>query len=294
MYVVDDVDYSEYSMLQLVSAPAVLISVALLVLALTYVITGSPVSLGFEFTGGVNVQIDDDVTVDEVESEFGSIEGAPEPENVRSISDGAVVRYGPLNEDELSAVQDYRDSNYPDATVSTVSAAFGASLLYQGVVAVVFAFGLMTLIVFAFFRSFVPAAGIVASAFSDMTVPIAAMTLLGIEMSLATIPAILLLIGYSIDSDILLTRNTLKGRRSEFYTNVRTAMRTGITMTTTSMAAMAVMAVIAHLFSVFVLRDIGVILFVGLATDLVNTYMMNVGVLRWYVLKDLHEGVEVT
>lgn len=284
---VEDIDYSRYSFGRLVAVPATLFTLAILVLAVSYAVTGSPVSLGYEFTGGVSIQIEDGSTVQEVREDFSGVEGAPDPENVRSITGGAVVRYGPLTEDQQSALDEFRRANYPDASLSAVSAAYGSSLLIQSMGAVAFAFLLMSLIIFAFFRTFVPSAAVVASALSDMTVPVAFMTVVGIDVSLATIPAILLLIGYSIDSDILLTRNTLTGKRRDFYDNVRSAMRTGVTMTTTSMSAMFVMAVAAHLFNVFVLRDIGLILFVGLATDLVNTYMMNVGVLRWYVLRPI-------
>ncbi len=290
---IDDIDYSQYSFQQLVAIPTVLFTLAILILAITYALTGSPVSLGFEFTGGVNIQIEDGTSVSQVEEDFTGIEGVPEPENIRGITGGAVVRYGPLTEDEQAIVDDFRQENYPDASLSSVSAAYGSSLLYQSMGAVAFAFLLMSLIIFAFFRTFVPSAAVVASALSDMTVPIAFMTLVGIDVSLATIPAVLLLIGYSIDSDILLTRNTLTGKRTDYYENVRTAMRTGVTMTTTSMAAMFVMAIVAHIFNVFVLRDIGLILFVGLGTDLINTYMMNVAILRWHVLKPLPDGGEV-
>ncbi len=284
---VEDIDYSRYSFGQLVAVPATLFTLALLVLAVSYALTGSPVSLGYEFTGGVSIQIEDGSTVQEVREDFTGIEGVPEPENVRSITGGAVVNYGPLTDDEQSAIDDFRRDNYPDASLSAVSAAYGSSLLVQSMGAVAFAFLLMSLIIFAFFRTFVPSAGVVASALGDMVVPIAFMTVVGIDVSLATIPAILLLIGYSIDSDILLTRNVLTGKRREFYDNVRSAMRTGVTMTTTSMAAMFMMAVAAQVFNVFVLRDIGLILFVGLATDLVNTYMMNIAVLRWHVSRPL-------
>jgi len=281
---VEEVDYSEHTSKKLIAVPFAILLIALLVLAAHFALTGLPVGLGFEFTGGVSLQMQTDQPVSQVEGDFSTIEGVPEPDAVQAISGGALVRYQPLTDDEMSNLRDFRDNEYPDASIEMVSPAQGTSLLYQSIGAVLFAFLLMTFVIFAFFRTFVPSAAIVASATSDMLVPIGIMTLLGIEVSLATIPAILLLIGYSIDSDILLTRNTLTGRRKKFYENVGSAMKTGVTMTTTSMAAMAVMAVSAQLFSIFVLRDIGIILFFGLGMDLVNTYMMNVAVLRWHIL----------
>ncbi|MDZ7687664.1 MAG: protein translocase subunit SecF [Halobacteriales archaeon] len=282
--IVDEVDYSEHSSKKLLAIPFAILALALLVLVVHFALTGLPVGLGFEFTGGVSLQMQTDTPVSQVEQDFSTIEGVPEPAAVQSISAGALVRYQPLDDDQMSNLRDFRDDEYPDASVEMVSPAQGTSLLYQSIGAVLFAFVLMALVIFVFFRTFVPSMAIVASATSDMIVPIGIMTLLGIDVSLSTIPAILLLIGYSIDSDILLTRNTLTGRRKKFYENVRSAMKTGVTMTTTSMVAMAVMAVSAQLFSIFILRDIGVILFFGLAMDLVNTYMMNIAVLRWHVL----------
>jgi len=281
---VEDIDYSEHTSKKLIAVPFVILLIALLVLAVHFALTGLPVGLGFEFTGGVSLQIQTDQPVSQVEADFSTISGVPEPNAVQSISAGALVRYQPLDDGEMDSLRDFRDAEYPDASIEMVSPAQGTSLLYQSMGAVAFAFLLMAVVIFAFFRTFVPSMAIVASATSDMVVPIGIMTLLGIDVSLSTIPAILLLIGYSIDSDILLTRNTLTGRRKKFYDNVRSAMRTGVTMTTTSMAAMAVMAVSAQIFSIFVLRDIGIILFFGLAMDLINTYMMNVAVLRWHIL----------
>jgi len=112
-------------------------------------------------------------------------------------------------------------------------------------------------------------------------VPIAVMNLLGIQMTLGTIAALLMIIGYSVDSDILLNNSVLR-RTGDFYESVNRAMRTGVTMTLTSMAAMIVMAVVAALFGVDLLRNIGIILSVGLCADLMNTYLLNVSLLRWY------------
>jgi len=57
-----------------------------------------------------------------------------------------------------------------------------------------------------------------------------------------------------------------------------------VTMTLTSLSAMAVMALVAFLFGIELLASIGVVLVFGLATDLMNTYMLNLSLLRWYKL----------
>jgi preprotein translocase subunit SecF len=95
-----------------------------------------------------------------------------------------------------------------------------------------------------------------------------------------------MIIGYSVDSDVLLNNHILN-RRGGFYESTYRAMRTGVTMTLTSLVAMIVMTITATLFQIPLLPDIGIILVFGLATDLMNTYMLNLSLLRWYK----YEGV---
>jgi preprotein translocase subunit SecF len=45
---------------------------------------------------------------------------------------------------------------------------------------------------------------------------------------------------------------------------------------------MIVMTVVASIFGIQLLTAIGTVLVFGLATDLMNTYMLNLSLLRWY------------
>jgi preprotein translocase subunit SecF len=90
-----------------------------------------------------------------------------------------------------------------------------------------------------------------------------------------------MLIGYSVDSDLLLNNHILR-RRGDFYESTYRAMRTGVTMTLTSIAAMAVMTVVSTLFGIPLLPEVGLILVFGLSADLMNTYLLNVSLLRYY------------
>ena len=69
----------------------------------------------------------------------------------------------------------------------------------------------------------------------------------------------------------------------DFYESTSRAMRTGVTMTLTSIAAMAVMTIAAYLFGIQIMTAIGIVLVIGLLADLMNTYLLNVSLLRWYV-----------
>jgi preprotein translocase subunit SecF len=108
------------------------------------------------------------------------------------------------------------------------------------------------------------------------------MDLIGMELSLGTVAALLMLIGYSVDSDILLTTNLLR-KKGELNEKLRNTMRTGITMTSTTISAIFAMFVVSSYINIPILKDISIVLLFGLAVDLMNTWLFNAGVLRWYI-----------
>ena len=282
---VPEVDYTDYSNRQLVLVPLVVLAVALVIIGGWYFVTGAPANLGLEFTGGVELRIADDGEGDMRERIEGAFE--QEPDSVRSIpgDDVYVVTFRADADDPDGLAGDLESQaeagGLTTEAVDQVSASFAADTAQTALFGIGIAFLGMSVLVFALFRTFVPSVAVVASAFSDIMIPIAAMNLLGIEMTLGTVAALLMIIGYSVDSDILLNNSVLR-RTGDFYESVSRAMRTGVTMTVTSMFAMIVMAIVATVFGIDLLRDIGIILAIGLAADMMNTYLMNVTLLRWY------------
>jgi preprotein translocase subunit SecF len=274
---IPDVDFSRYSNRQLAAVPLALLALALLVVGGWFVVHGTPVGLGIEFTGGTELVVDTDDSAAEIRETFDQ-----EVTSVRSIQTGnTLVTFQSTDQD---AIRSQAISTYGDGSVelvSSTSATFGAGTQQTALVGVVVAFVGMSLLVFALFRSFVPSIAVVVSAFSDIVIPVALMNVLGIKLSLGTVAALLMLIGYSVDSDILLNNHVLR-RSGGFYESVERAMRTGVTMTVTSISAMAVMSLVAYLFGIQLLASIGVVLVLGLMTDLMNTYMLNLSLLRWY------------
>jgi len=281
---VPDVDYTAYSNRQLVLVPLAVLALALVVIGGWYVVTGAPATPGLEFTGGVELRV-----VDDGEDVRGQIETAfdRQPDAIQSIpaDDVYVVTFRATDGDPEDLAGQLDDqaaaANLETTGIDQVSPNFAADTVRTAIFGLALAFLGMSVLVFALFRTVVPSVAVVASAFSDLLIPVAVMNLLGIEMTLGIVAALLMIIGYSVDSDILLNNSVLR-RTGGFYESVSRAMRTGVTMTVTSMAAMIVMAIVAALFGIDLLRDIGVILAVGLCADLMNTYLLNVALLRWY------------
>jgi len=104
------------------------------------------------------------------------------------------------------------NERYPDAKVDQIGEMFGKTLQRQAFFAVLLSFIGMSIVVLIAFRSLVPAGAVVLAAFSDIVITAAIMNVIGIPLSLGTTAALLMLIGYSVDSDILLTTRVLKRR----------------------------------------------------------------------------------
>ncbi|MFB6170734.1 MAG: protein translocase subunit SecF [Haloarculaceae archaeon] len=290
---VPEVDYTRYSNRQLAAVPLAVLGVALLVLLVWSLFVtgtpshpGAPVKPGIEFTGGLELQVETTASPDQIRTAFDRQVESVQP--IRSDPNNYIVTFQAGDDQvEASAIQQQAEqAGYDVVSLQERSASFGDQTQQLALAGIAAAFVGMSVVVFLLFRTFVPSIAVVVSAFADIVIPLALMDVFGIELSLGAVAALLMLIGYSVDSDILLTNHVLR-RRGGFYESVHRAMQTGVTMTLTSLAAMAVMAVVAYLFGIPLLPAIGTVLVFGLTADLMNTYMLNLSLLRWYK----YEGV---
>lgn len=135
-----------------------------------------------------------------------------------------------------------------------------------------------------YFRNSIPSLAIILSAFADIFMTLALFNLLGMKMSTAGIVAFLMLIGYSVDTDILLTNRVLKRHEDSLNKRLFSAFKTGITMTLTSLLAIVIALFVVSSFSA-VLTKIFTVLVIGLGFDILNTWITNVSILKWYVKK---------
>ena len=167
----------------------------------------------------------------------------------------------------------------------SVGAVLSSAALTQIIYTLVFAFLFMSVTVFIVFRNFVPSMAVILAALSDIIIAAGGMSLFGIPLSLASVGALLLLIGYSVDTDILLTTRVLKRREGTVTERAINAMKTGFTMAAASIGSMVALYVIVLVFipSAATLQNIAEVLMIGLVADVLATWLMNLGILRWYM-----------
>ena len=217
--------------------------------------------------------------------------------SVTSISDfttgkqKAVIIDVPSQTENSTALQSYLETFFgyklteQNSSIETTGSSLSQSFYTQLQIALIVAFILMTIVVFVIFRTPVPSAAVVLSAFGDIIMTLAVIDFIGIKVSSAGITALLMLIGYSVDTDILLTTRLLKSQKSH-NEQIASAFKTGITMTLTAIAAITVALLITQSFSE-VLKQIFTVLLIGLIFDIFNTWVTNVLILKWYLeIKD--------
>ncbi len=83
-----------------------------------------------------------------------------------------------------------------------------------------------------------------------------------------------------MDTDILLTTRVLVHREGNLVARIKRAMETGLTMSITTFTAMMVLFFVS---SSKVLDDVALVIMIGMLVDIINTWIQNVGILRWYV-----------
>jgi preprotein translocase subunit SecF len=235
----------------------------------------------------INEKIDTTALQAALKARFGEV-------NIREVSDlvtgeqiATIVETTANAVDVKAFLEDYLGYKLiegENSSFESTDASLGKSFYNQLLIAMLVAFVFMAIVVFILFRTTVPSGAVVLSAFADIMMTLVTINILGIKMSSAGIIALLMLIGYSVDTDILLTNRVLR-RHEEITLNHKlwSAFKTGVTMSLVSLIAVLVALIFVRSFS-STLNQIFTILIIGLIFDIFNTWVTNVSIIKWYML----------
>lgn len=279
---------------KLMIIPIIMLVLAIIIIGIQTATTGSFINKDVSLKGGVTLTITKEITIDIIELE-SSLESqfTNNDISVRSINKGnkqiGVVVAADIEgttKEELNSFIDAIESiiNFEltekDYSIEIMGSSLGESFFKETIIALIFAFILMSLVVFAYFRTFVPSLAVILSAFSDILVTLAIVNLTGMKLGTGGIAAFLMLVGYSVDTDMLLTTRLLKRKEGTVFDRVISSVKTGMLMTITTMGALTVAIIFVQSA---VIRQIMIIVLIGLVVDMVNTWIQNVGILRYYL-----------
>ncbi|PIT85582.1 hypothetical protein COU36_02440 [Candidatus Micrarchaeota archaeon CG10_big_fil_rev_8_21_14_0_10_59_7] len=197
-------------------------------------------------------------------------------------------------------------SNYREGLISVVSAAMpvktysfkeiGSSLskffVTKGMEVVLYSFLLSAIVIFAVFRSFVPSVAVLFGAGADIFITLGGMALFGVPLTLASFAALLMLIGFSLDTDVLLTMRVLKRKEDTPPERAFGAMKTGLLMNACAMTSYGVLALFAVMLQIPTYYQIGIVVVLGAFADFFATWCANAVMVLWYAEKrDKKHGV---
>lgn len=258
------------------------------VLAAGYARTGEWVEKGVSLKGGITLTVPVSADVNALEQALA--ERFPEGDiAVRELTERGVVSsivIEAADVEEAALKEALPELGVPlvegEYSIESMGGALGERFFSQTIKALVFAFIMMALVVYITFRSIVPSSFVVLAAVSDIISTLAVVNLLGVKLSTAGLAAFLMLIGYSVDTDIMMTTKVLKrkGEGGTVFERTVGAMRTGVLMTGTALVASIIGLILAKSGTI---HQIMLVVTIGLSFDLMYTWFQNAGILRWYL-----------
>jgi len=284
---IDNLIIHKYKKLLLIPLLIFIISIA--ILTTQYINTGEIIKKDVTLSGGTSATLmtnnynieeieillkttfqDSDVSIREL-STFGSKQKT-----------GIIIEITNIKSNELKTFID-ENIEYTEISMQEIGPGLGQSFFKEMIGAIIFAFILMALSILIIFRKIIPSLAVILSALLDITGTLAVISLLGIKLSTAGIAAFLMIIGYSVDTDVLLTTRVIKRKTGTLAERMTGAFKTGVTMTLTTIVALTVGFFITN--SLIIKQMFGIIL-IALIIDLISTWIMNTSLLTWYLKKN--------
>jgi preprotein translocase subunit SecF len=171
---------------------------------------------------------------------------------------------------------------YDSISVQIVSPVLSSRFISSILIISAWAAVLSAVLVFLFFRTFVPSLAVLIGALSDVIIALGAMGLFGIPLTLPSFAALLMLVGFSLDTDILLTTRLVK-RKGDPADNAFDAMKTGLTMSAAAIVSFGALFILATLTHIPTYFEISAVALAGLFGDMFATWGINAVIVLYYV-----------
>lgn len=270
--------------------PVILLILSLVYLGIFYSKNGDIIYKDVSLSGGTSITLNGEINHELLEGplkeKFPDV-SFTKLEDITTRKEIALIVESSVSVEELKpeieAILGY-ELNEENSSIEFTGAALSRDFYKQLIIALIISFILMSIVIFILFRTFTPSIAVIFAVFADIAIPLAVINIFEIKLSAAGIAAFLMLIGYSVDTDILLTTRAVKSREGTLNTRIFKAFKTGIFMTLTALAAvLPAFFLVTGLPDSF--RQIFLILALGLFADILNTWLTNAGIIKWYCEK---------
>ena len=203
--------------LVLLTIPVIILILSLIYLGTFYSKHGDFINKDVSLSGGTTITLNlNNIDSDKLESSLKPKFPDITIRKLTGMETGeqlALIVESSASPDELKpAIEEFLNLKLTDenSSVEFTGSTLSSSFYKQLITALIIAFILMSIVIFILFRTFIPSIAVIFAAFSDIIMALAFVNILGLKISAAGIAAFLMLVGYSVDTDILLTTRALK------------------------------------------------------------------------------------
>jgi preprotein translocase subunit SecF len=265
------------------------IPILLLIVCSIYVlflVETNQLNLDIDFKGGTQIVASTGLEVSDAKLESDLKQYDAVVRTSRSLNGYTVFINFDASVDSDAVLKTLSDAGYSFSqhSVQTVGPATGAGFFQQALIVLAFSFVLMAVTVFVMFKNPMPSIFMILTVTADLVETIAFIQILGIKISLATFAALLLLIGAAVGDNVMFTTKLLKGTDKNYDDIITKTFRTGITMFAAVQSAFMALLLIS---ASNVITQIAIISIIGGTLDLMNSWVMNLGLLMRYITRKI-------
>ena len=140
---------------------------------------------------------------------------------------------------------------YDSISVDIVSPTLASHFIDKALFAVGLSLLFSITLAFVVFRNVASSMIVLSGAFADIVVSMGAMGLFGIPLTVASFAALLMLVGLSLDTDMLLSMRVVKIQEDTPRNRAYSALKTGASMSVTDFIAFLVLFLLGHILELY-------------------------------------------
>lgn len=271
-----------------------IIGISLILVSIGGMTAKKDTMMGVDFTGGTTITYQlgdqDEIPIDDINAALGELELSKQayPQEQRNRASGLQLSVRCASED-AAAIQDKLEANFSalsevDASIEEVSSVIGGNFLKQAIIAIICGLIAIMLYMTARFEFSFALGGFVAM-LHDIIISLGVVVILGSELSLIHVGAILTIAGYSINDTIIVfdrIRETLLIRSGSIIKIMNEAINATLSRTLiTSGTTLATVAILT-IFGGAALRDFGLIILVGIIVGTFSSIFVASPIVLWW------------
>lgn len=279
-----------------------LIAIGLILVSIGGMVVKKDTMLGIDFTGGTTITFqlgdEDIIPLDDINAALSELTLSKQayPQEESNLASGLQLIVRCATEDaqaiedklrgtfEILGKQDGEGDYTIDASIEEVSAVIGGTFLKQAIIALICGLvGIMLYMTARFEFSF--ALGGFVAMLHDIIIAVGLVVILGRELSLIHVGAILTIAGYSINDTIIVfdrIRETLLIRSGSIIKIMNEAINATLSRTViTSGTTLATVAILT-LFGGAALRDFGLIILIGIGIGTLSSIFVASPIVLWW------------